>query len=556
MLLQFMLISVWSVSAALGAFVTSTVQTAVQSSDRRPPLCAIPSLREKNKPLEQSQFTWLTQEHLQLPVEKMSPEEEFSLRNKWAENQTQLGILFQDSEELKRLHVALHQDTGEYKGYSFLKKARKTSKRLKKVTSIFKQLKLLELGGLEPKFSNFKNLEALLKQSKEDAEMIKKLPPQAFPFIAKHSWRKLGKSCVNELEELIVQYSYSYISDIHHRVNHKGGCTVFLPYAFKTIDFFFKNNFVNQETVKNLFQKQEILRMTANYNFDYFVPNIPYGINELTTDCNKLWFWPLRLSIFKEMSEKDERRMNFETLHQKLIQLLSYNYFNLGINECRNIHESLLSRKYLDQFKYIEEPKESILSPVPNGQVASKNYNYTELEEDYKSLLELMLKLEAMESDESEKGKFREFLRLHVYWLLEFIEEEFCPGIMKQTTERWFKSIENFEDQICLEGTSLKIDDLQLLVKGYQIFTKDSKNIQKYPQINKEFTHKYFHDRAINIYSEYLKICSRLESKNDSWYLSMGNDYSYPRLDDGGKLFLKYLDDDFDYEDTKGFWSN
>ncbi|KAA1066748.1 hypothetical protein PGTUg99_020245 [Puccinia graminis f. sp. tritici] len=341
------------------------------------------------------------------------------------------------------------------------------------------------------------------------------------------------------------------------------------------IDFLFKNNFVDHETVRKIFQNKEILRMTAYYNFNYFQKEINYGINTISTDVDDLWFWPLRLSIFKQMSQQDVRKMNFEIFHEKLFNLIYHSYPNPDMEECRILcYQSLSGGKYLKKFaenRLIDSRNfqmnhsgynnEQFDDPMDLDQDSKENEEFGEnfgfeYEEDVKNLLIIRSKVAALDLGKHKDKNYYSFLNRHVHELLFFIEERLCPGIVKKGSKKWFANDQNHEDRVWLEHTLLKINDLKILVKGHQNFTKDKNNILNYPQIGNNLTHQYFHDKALDLYSKYLRICSRLESEDDSWYISTGKKYLYPCLNDGDKSFFEYLDKENDDDEyLKTFWS-
>ncbi|KAA1066747.1 hypothetical protein PGT21_023699 [Puccinia graminis f. sp. tritici] len=106
MFLKLLIFGLFGVLGIFGAFISSLpkLESGAKSSGSLPHLCALPSIRKDDKPLQKSLFIQFI-EGFQHHLNKMSLEKRLKVIENWKINEEELMVLHQDSEDLQVLRV-------------------------------------------------------------------------------------------------------------------------------------------------------------------------------------------------------------------------------------------------------------------------------------------------------------------------------------------------------------------------------------------------------------------------------------------------------------------
>jgi hypothetical protein len=66
------------------------------------------------------------------------------------------------------------------------------------------------------------------------------------------------------------------------------------PYLWKFIDFLFKTQLINQETLRSIFQKEETRWLVSNYNLAFLGKHVIKTLFKQKLNPTKQWFWTLK----------------------------------------------------------------------------------------------------------------------------------------------------------------------------------------------------------------------------------------------------------------------
>jgi hypothetical protein len=184
----------------------------------------------------------------------------------------------------------------------------------KKKIEIFKKVKFWELGHFHPQSldSNGTNLLNLLLENPTDQAIpdgIQNLPPQMLASIPKEIWKQFAVSFVNETQDYIKQMDPNFIE-------FGAAIQYVFPPLFKTIDFLYKQDFIDEKTIKSFLKDENIFLMTTMCTDDVFVKRyshifrpthpatydlFPKKLSHMMQafiDIEDNWFWPFGFKFY------------------------------------------------------------------------------------------------------------------------------------------------------------------------------------------------------------------------------------------------------------------
>jgi hypothetical protein len=169
----------------------------------------------------------------------------------------------------------------------FVKSARKFHKKL----LILHQLKRQILGvlGTREKLNQIMRAESI--GDKEVLDCVQVFCPERFP----HSFRQNPDASLDRLVKELKRAMIGWQSLAGDEDS------IMLLYAMKLVDVLFKHGFINHETVRKIFQDEEMLWQASHFNLEYIHDQgLCYG-RKFRTGMNKFthqWFWPYSFQFF------------------------------------------------------------------------------------------------------------------------------------------------------------------------------------------------------------------------------------------------------------------
>ncbi|POW17458.1 hypothetical protein PSHT_06385 [Puccinia striiformis] len=232
------------------------------------------------------------------PGQKISDPRRLKLKENWESNKTELKMLHEDSEELKKLFKDIQ---GDIRNLETISKVKENNMEqflemvnfLRDSESYINQLtrfKFLRSGGAEcvdiPSRNNIgKLMETGEKIDPELKDNIQRLPSQIHPSIVEKlgPWILNTEEIIEKIKDSILaqdQLKSFYIQDYdeeHERIN---------LYLAKMIDFLFKNKFIDHESNDHLiaFKDEKIMNMLEASNLAY----IDRKVEEMNLDVENI----------------------------------------------------------------------------------------------------------------------------------------------------------------------------------------------------------------------------------------------------------------------------
>jgi hypothetical protein len=158
----------------------------------------------------------------------------------------------------------------------------------KKINLLMKY-KLVELGGVNPKFSDQQHW----KLYSTDSKGI-----DSYFTIQMRGWdefiTELVKDILNEIRQI---ESRKFI--LPNRMASYCELIAIHLYVATAIDFLHSNELVNPETIRNLFQDDKCLFWITNLNMYQMIDKIFVALMGGVTDISNQWFWTLQWGFLK-----------------------------------------------------------------------------------------------------------------------------------------------------------------------------------------------------------------------------------------------------------------
>jgi hypothetical protein len=173
----------------------------------------------------------------------------------------------------------------------------------KEKLSILKEIRLLELSGLQSSQNLRRIFELAVSKKNENEEFLKSLnkyPLELVDQILKSTWKKISCSILDDMKEIMVNYN---IQDSHLKFYHKG----VVPsgkYLCNVVEFLNKEGLIGQEIIQSYFHHKTLAKGVIQYSIHHCVKiNKHHGgstyISDILESMAKHWIWPLTHGFFK-----------------------------------------------------------------------------------------------------------------------------------------------------------------------------------------------------------------------------------------------------------------
>jgi DNA helicase HerA-like ATPase len=203
----------------------------------------------------------------------------------------ELDLLYEDSEELENWFKEAQEEIFAVKKTQpgSMKQSLDTMieffKTEKADIAILKQMKLFELGGLQPKHYKYEYAADLLEELPEIKDQIEGLTSQIYPLIIEsvNPWKEFARSLLNSIKDKIPFYQENYLSLFNNSSAHINSDVMIC--LLKMVDLLFKNKIISQDDLK-IFNDEVVFDIIFKNNLDYIEKKIRASDIQLGPDHN------------------------------------------------------------------------------------------------------------------------------------------------------------------------------------------------------------------------------------------------------------------------------
>jgi hypothetical protein len=191
------------------------------------------------------------------------------------------------------------------------------AERTRKKAEILRDLKLLELGKFD--LISGEALESTLKDHLKDCDIktwLQVSTPGQIEFVAKDEGRKLGLLLLDQIKKEVVDYKVLITpwSDDEFDDHLICNTSKYLPYLFETIEFLWKNEFIDKESLSIVSEDEKFLRRASLYTRKYYFSKLNVLSHQYGTNIDKQWFAPLGFQFFEGESVPPNKICYFHKL--------------------------------------------------------------------------------------------------------------------------------------------------------------------------------------------------------------------------------------------------
>ncbi|KAA1126863.1 hypothetical protein PGTUg99_028905 [Puccinia graminis f. sp. tritici] len=442
------------------------------------------------------------------------------------ENEDKLNAF---DEDCKKLQILLEEISDQHKWATGFQGARsedfrndlESSNIIHEKMVTFQKLKLLDLKILDPKLQKYSE-DSMRGKQLHHYEIVSSeilLPGGIEAFV---------NSFVHEVKQILsgCRYEYHYSNISYNKSKILEDRKIF-QYLWGAIDLLLKNNFINEEHVKQIFQGDKSLWMASRDHIIYLTHKLGKDIQEGMSNITGHWMWKMGHEFFNVFSEETWLMVNLElsfyNLKWKIRNEAEYKYFAEN-EEFIAFFNSFSIEKYHDWFEYGHRKPKHPLDLDENKDIFE---NTIEIPEEFKIDVRNLRSMLIFTLRQDSEDMYR--LTRDICEILAIVENSIFPGIIK----------------ISFSTEQTKNPILGLL---YQKFSwglkKEEKEINDFQALLQSLL-----EQSRSSYFYYIRnSVSNLTEKNDElskWFLKYGNEESkltsytavYPK---DNEEFLKY----------------
>ncbi|KAI9617637.1 hypothetical protein H4Q26_012938 [Puccinia striiformis f. sp. tritici PST-130] len=314
----------------------------------------------------------------------------------------------------------------------------------------------LKISELVESDSKIKVMQSILAENQNDSQtinLLQCLSRENYEEDWKRVCQQYGHSILEETQQMPDKYKtpgFSSHSPDEAFDEQSEDVPIMGMYHFKVADFLYQNKFINEESLRSYYQLQKkgTLHLIWSYAGRFFLIGPGDLVWDVQTGITQHWYWHIHNKSFKALSVKQEYIINLYFLIKSLIDHATNEFKGTWIMaQWKLFEEAFSSQRLLKILSDIEEPR----YPRAHGshQVTffpnPRNYQDTE---DMEILIKLMYKLTATNQD-LDTIAFGFSIRLGCE-LLNFIDHEIFPGIIKEKLNKLGLNAEQFEEKFKL----------------------------------------------------------------------------------------------------------
>ncbi|KNF03912.1 hypothetical protein PSTG_02998 [Puccinia striiformis f. sp. tritici PST-78] len=364
------------------------------------------------------------------------------------------------------------------------------------------QAKLAELGRIRPKSLDSEHLSGTGVGPGDHHTMVHTL--ESIDFLSPDVYKSVEMIGSDKLTDSLVQAIEKAIRGLAHRElrAHGGGQQADLiqivPGLITTIDFLFRNEFINRETTKSLLQDDKFLSGIAILNINahqiWHGPEIFDGM----TDVANQWFWTLNFYCLKVLDGEKKLRMNFEGLMSDM-SLEGDEYEQLDL-----ILDTISRRGYAN---VVLRDGDSRHSKVVDGE------DLKNLEDDVEKLMMILSRTIDHKNNQLDEHLAISLSR-RICEILDFIEVNFQNGILDKTFQKT-QFTKNLETQYKI---MLYFSRTKFLREMARLFSAFSRHFPELPPMDIGFIDGYYRHNLRSAYGKFKDQFTSIDSNQPEMY--------------------------------------
>ncbi|POW14150.1 hypothetical protein PSTT_03152 [Puccinia striiformis] len=300
--------------------------------------------------------------HQEATTERLSEQ----LKTPFPGNTGKRGLLREDLQDLRRSYNDMEPWIGKPGSDP------RFYQRMPKKMEVFMKLKILELGKSILRVSNEKLLKLSLtvnSRSCEEPNFLSIFPHELSSEISKLAWKVFGDSIVNEIEKHLdyrmdssqFQWHTVYMKEFTPKANNL--------YLMKSIDLLYKNSYVTEEALRNLFQNDKFLLLASAYNV-WHLRSKAVVYQDSFLEITKSWCWQKGFKFLMSLNKVEEMRLNFLVLTEQII--CRGNVYRINFEEDSEWNIFL---KSFSNIKYSRKLSDIDQSRITQNSKSSYDYN-------------------------------------------------------------------------------------------------------------------------------------------------------------------------------------
>ncbi|KAA1111597.1 hypothetical protein PGT21_005881 [Puccinia graminis f. sp. tritici] len=552
MIFPLLLISLCPMPTTLGAFIDKSVENRVEGSNTVHHLCdttketlgnpQLPptdslqalTLTGSNQPKDMLDHPLLSgSTSATPPISSGKKSENFKVRENWITNEERLFLLYQDSIEIEKIHKQI-VDSGEFslpmdsvsvEGELDASRAYRNIIEFRKKIEIFKKVKFWELANLslQSSDSNGKNILNLLLKNQKDFSMpdwLQNLSPQMLASIPKETWREFALFYVNQAQDYLEKLDTGCV----RCTICSGPITYLFPLLFKTIDFLYKQDFIDDKVISSLFKDRDILvsivyPCTHDIFWKHYPPlpqaryqeYFPQGhMMQALIDIQQNWFLPFGFKFYHALSKQELMWMKYDIVDTFMVNAF---WKALGEEGRTDLEEWVILSKSLDER---HEERMKMLLDVKHDPTSSDVKKQAAFDVDVEQLIKFLKRVYAKDDTLLIDYTQRERLITSICEMLDFIDKNFSQGIIGEQAKNPVINDKDFEEKFQLILSSNRIFNLADLAIEYKNMCKsDEIEFSKSYPFNNNCMNLPYADRMQGIYTEFKKIYAKIEERKD-----------------------------------------
>ncbi|KAH9445249.1 hypothetical protein Pst134EA_031521 [Puccinia striiformis f. sp. tritici] len=249
--------------------------------------------------------------HQEATTERLS-----DMKENWKDQEGKRGLLREDLQDLRRSYNDVHDENKKARWSHGLENPDQILdfiNECQKNMEVFMKLKILELGKSILRVSNEKLLKLSLtvnSRSCEEPNFLSIFPHELSSEISKLAWKVFGDSIVNEIEKHLdyrmdssqFQWHTVYMKEFTPKANNL--------YLMKSIDLLYKDSYVTEEALRNLFQNDKFLLLASAYNV-WHLRSKAVVYQDSFLEITKSWCWQKGFKFLMSLNKVEEMRLNF-----------------------------------------------------------------------------------------------------------------------------------------------------------------------------------------------------------------------------------------------------
>ncbi|KNE89898.1 hypothetical protein PSTG_16646 [Puccinia striiformis f. sp. tritici PST-78] len=478
--------------------------------------------------------------HQEATTERLS-----DMKGNWKDQEGKRGLLREDLQDLRRSYNDVHDENKKARWSHGLENPDQILdfiNECQKNMEVFMKLKILELGKSILRVSNEKLLKLSLtvnSRSCEEPNFLSIFPHELSSEISKLAWKVFGDSIVNEIEKHLdyrmdssqFQWHTVYMKEFTPKANNL--------YLMKSIDLLYKDSYVTEEALRNLFQNDKFLLLASAYNV-WHLRSKAVVYQDSFLEITKSWCWQKGFKFLMSLNKVEEMRLNFLVLTEQIICRGNVYRINFEEDSEWNIFlKSFSNIKYSRKLSDIDQSRitQNSKSSYDYNSIIHKSFN----SEDFirVDIRNIMIFLFSMLAEKNGQGLrlFDGLLAGKIIEFLYFVETNIYPGIIMETKNHIMETTKlgerpkqlgyllndnkSFMDWLYLISTSSRVLISIDSVEHYESFMCSGGEISKSEAVQIKSMYEELEREVYNLHVENLERYTKFQEIANGLYMGL-----------------------------------